>query len=82
MRVHARGAARVVQQHQRQQAGDLGVVGHQTVQQPPQPDRLGAQLAAHEPVARRGGPALVEDQVDDRKHAGEQVGQLLVGGTR
>ena len=42
---------RVVQQHQRQQAEHLGVVGHQRGEQPAEADRLGAQLGADERVA-------------------------------
>ena len=66
LRVHARVAARVVQQHQREQAAHLGLVGHQLGQQRGQPDRLVAQLAAHDRVGRRGEVALVEDQVERR----------------
>ena len=77
--IHARVAARVVQQHQRQQSPDLGVVGHQPRQQPAEADRLVAELVADEPVALGGGVALVEDQVHDPQHAAQAVGQLLVG---
>ena len=80
MVVDARVAAGVVQQHQREQAQHLGVVGHQPAQQPAEADRLAAQLAAHQPVALAGRVALVEDQVDDAQHAAQAVGQLLVGG--
>ena len=37
----ARGAARVGEQHQREQAGDLAVVGQQAVHLPGEADRLG-----------------------------------------
>ena len=43
---HAAVAARVVEQHQGQQPVDLRLVGHQLGQQPPQPDRLGGEVAA------------------------------------
>ena len=46
-------AARVVDEHERQQAGGLGVVGHQLREQAPEADRLGAQLGAHEARRRR-----------------------------
>ena len=46
--VDARVAARVVEQHQREQPARLARLGHQLDQQPAEPDRLGAQLAAHE----------------------------------
>ncbi|HEX7300644.1 MAG TPA: hypothetical protein VF257_16720 [Solirubrobacteraceae bacterium] len=51
----ARGAAGVVDEHERQQAGGLGVVGHELGQQACEADGLGAQVGAHEavPGARR-----------------------------
>ena len=61
-----------MQQHQRQQAVHLGLVGHQLGERPPEPERLGRQVAA-------AGVALVEDQVDDREHGGEAIGQQVVG---
>ena len=39
-------AAGVEQQHHRQQAVHLRLVGHQLGERPPEPDRLGRQLAA------------------------------------
>jgi hypothetical protein len=62
----------VVQQHQRQQAVHLGLVRHQLRQRPAQPECLYHQLAA--PAI-----AFVEDQIDDRQHRGEPVGQQMVG---
>ena len=62
--VGARGAARFVQQHQRQQADRLGL-GQQRDQQPPQPDRLAREIGPRQRVAGRGRVALVEDEVDD-----------------
>ena len=50
---------------------DLGLVGHQLGQQAAEPDRLGAQVLAHERVARAGRVALVEDQVDDGEHGAQ-----------
>ena len=73
-------AARVVDEHERQQAGGLGVVGHQLGEQAPEADRLRAQLGAHEAVAGAGGVALVEDEVDDGEHAGQAIGHLGVAG--
>ena len=68
------------QQHEREQADDLGLVGHQRGQQPPEPDRLGAQVLADQLVAGAGRVALVEDQVDDGQHGPQAVGQVgLVG---
>ena len=74
-----RRAACLGQQHQRQQAGHLDVVGHQLAQHPGEPDRLHAQVAADRAVAARHQVALVEDEVDDGEHprtAGGQVGGL------
>ena len=49
---------------------DLGLVGHQLGERSPEPDRLGREVA---PAA----VALVEDQVDDREHGREPVGQQV-----
>ena len=61
-----------MQQHQREQPVHLGLVGHQLGERPPEPDRLGREIAA-------AAVALVEDQVDDREHGREPVGQQVVG---
>ena len=53
----------------------LGLVGHELGHRPTEPDRLGRQLAA----GGWRGIALVEDQVDDREHGDEPIGQLMVG---
>ena len=66
----SRIAARVVQEHQRQQAEHLGLVRHQLAERDAQPDRLRRELAATV-VAR------VEDQVHDRQHRCEAVGQQV-----
>ena len=78
--VGARRAARVVEQHEREQAGGLGVVGHE-LRASSRPRRIASshRSARTRRVARRGGVALVEDEVDDGEHAGEAVGQLVVG---
>jgi hypothetical protein len=72
----ARRPARLDEQHQREQPGDLLLVGHQLGQQPAEPDRLRAQVLAHEPVARARRVPLVEDQVDDRQHGPQALGQV------
>jgi hypothetical protein len=72
--VDARGAAGVVQQHQREQAPYLCVVGHQPGEQLPEPDRLVAQLLADQAIALGGSVALVEDEVHDPQHAAQAVG--------
>ena len=80
LRVDARGAARVVQQHQRQQAArPRRSSGMQARSRRP---RRIASLHSSPRISRsprRGGVALVEDQVDDREHGREAVGQLIVG---
>ena len=48
----ARVAARVLQQHQRQQPERLGLVGHQHAEELREPDRLAAEVAADERLAR------------------------------
>ena len=53
--IRAREAAGVREQHERQQAGDLVVVGEEPVQHPRQPDRLVGELGPLQ-VARRTTP--------------------------
>jgi hypothetical protein len=60
----------VVQEHERQQSMHLGLVGHQLGECTPEPDRLGRKLPA-------AAVALVEDQVHDREHRGEAVGEQM-----
>ncbi len=72
-------AARVLEQEQGEEPNGLGLLGHELRHQPRQPDRLGTQLAADQRVACRGAVPLVEDQVEDREHAVEPLGQELVG---
>jgi len=69
-------AAGVVQQHQCEQPMHLGLVGHQLGDRSPQPQRFVRKVAA----GGRGRISLVEDQVDDREHRGEPVGQQVGGG--
>ena len=56
----------IVDQHQRQQAVYLGLVGHQLGERAPKPDRLSRELSAAT-VTR------VEDQVHDCQHRGKPV---------
>ena len=51
----------------------LRLVGHQLGERPAEPDRLRRELAA------AGRIALVEDQVDDREHRVEPLGQQVLG---
>ena len=60
-----------MQEHQREESTDLGIIGEAGVHEPREPDRLGAQIVAREVVTRRRGVALVEDQVEAREHSGE-----------
>jgi hypothetical protein len=65
--------ARVVEQHQRVQAVDLGFVGHEIPQQRPQSQRLPGHVAPLGP-----GVPLVEDQINHGQHGRQAVGQLGV----
>ena len=80
LRREARVAARVLQQHQREQPERLGLVRHQHAEELREPDRLAAEVAAHERRARARGVALVEDEVEDAQGGGEPVRQHGVGG--
>ena len=60
-------------QHEREQGVRLGLVGHQLDQGAAEADRLRRQVDA------AAAPALVEDQVDDREHRVEPLGQQVVG---
>ncbi len=75
-RIGTRGAARIVQQHQRQQAHHLGV-GQQFQQQPAEADGLGAKIGPGQRRPRRSRIALVEHQVDHPQHAVEPCRQFL-----
>ena len=75
VRAGAGRAARVGEQHEREQAGDLALVRERRVQLPGQPDRLGAELDPVQAVAGAGGVALVEDQVEHVQHDGQPRGR-------
>ncbi len=70
-RAGAGGATRVHQQHQRQEAQDLRLLGHQVREDPFEANGLGAEVLAEQPIARGRGVALVEDQVHDGQHGAE-----------
>ena len=72
-----RRAPRVVEEHQREQARRLRLVGQQQVDDPREPDRLRREVLAHDRVARGRGVALVEDQVEHGEHGGEPVRQRV-----
>jgi hypothetical protein len=58
--------AGVVDEHEREQPVDLGLVRHQLGEGAPEPDRLRRQVAA-------AAVALVEDQIDDGEDRGQPV---------
>jgi hypothetical protein len=62
--VEPRGAAGVLQEHQREQAGDLGFVGHELVEDPAEADGFDTQISADGVGAGCGGVALVEEEID------------------
>ena len=70
------GAPRLDEQHQRQQSHHFRLLRHQLCQEPPEADRLGAEVLPNEPVARRGCVPLVENQVDDGQHSPEAAREL------
>jgi len=75
--VQSRPGARVLEQHQGQQARRLGVVAKQPQQHAAEPNRLPAQVEA-QGLGRRGAAvALVEDQVDDGQHRVESGGEMV-----
>jgi hypothetical protein len=61
-----------VQQHEGQQAVHLRLIGHQLGEGAPQAQRLVGHLVT--PT-----PPLVEDQVEDREHGCQTIGQQVVG---
>ena len=63
-------APRVVDEHQRQEAVHLALVGHQLGERPAEPDRLAGEIDA-------AAVALVEDQVDDGEDRGEAVREQM-----
>jgi len=71
----AAGPAGLCQQHQREEALDLRLLGHQLAQHPRQPDRLRAQLADELIAGARGVP-LVEDEIEDGEHRPQTAGEV------
>ena len=79
--------AGIVEQHQRQQTLIFRMVRKQFVQHAGEPDGLGAQIQPQQLVARCGGVAFVEDQVNHGLHGREALRQLgrrrdLIGNAR
>ncbi len=69
---------RVVEEHQREQPENLRLVRHQDRDQLAEANRLVAELAPDQIVARSRGVALVEDEIENREHRLEPIGELLV----
>ena len=68
------------EQHQRQQAGHLAVLGEQRADQTRQPDRLGGQVGTHGVGVGAGREvALVEDEEQHGEHAGDPRRQVPRG---
>ena len=69
--------AGVVEQHQREQAECLGLVGHQGTQGAGEADGLGGQALADQILARCCRVALVEQEIEDGQHGARAVHQLM-----
>ena len=86
VRGRAPGAARLVQEHQRQQAHRLRL-RQELDDQPPEPNRLGRQVVARQRLPGRGRIPLGEHQVDHVQDAVEPIRQIgarrhLIGNPR
>ena len=73
----ARISARVVDEHQREQAEGFGVSREQRAEQPRQTDCLGAEFPANQRVAGRCGIALVKNQIEHGLHLLQAFGQRV-----
>jgi hypothetical protein len=67
-RSRARGPSRVREQHEGEEAEDLGLARQEAVEHAPEADGLRAEVRADEPGPGRGRVALVEDEVDHGEH--------------
>ena len=74
-----RGASRVLEEHEREQAEHLGLVGHEHGEELREPDRLVAEVGAHVVGAGRRRVALVEHEVEHREHRAQPLGEQVVG---
>ena len=76
-------AARVVEQHQREQSERLRLSRHEVAHERDEMDRVVAQLGAHEIIAFGREVPLVEHEVQHLQHRVQSRGrQLARGGTR
>jgi hypothetical protein len=73
--------ARIVQQHQGEQALDPGAIRHQPVEQPAEPDRFDREIGPHQIRARGRNIAFGEDEIDHGEHAVEPRRKRGVLGT-
>ena len=79
MLVDAGITARILKQHQREQAYVLRLFGQKLTQGPAQTDGLSTQLVADQALARGGGVSFVEYQVDDGFDRCQPLGQHMNG---
>ena len=79
MRAEARRPSRVREQQEREQAERLALVRHEPREQPGEPDRLLAEIAADRLGALGRRVALGVDEGDDAEHAVQALGEQLVG---
>ncbi len=77
-RAQARVAARVLEEHEREEAQYLRLVGHQHCQELAEPDRLLAELLPDVVAARRRRVPLVEDEVEDGEHGAQPLGEQVI----
>src|ERR1700730_4116434 len=66
------------EQHQPEQADDLGLIGHQLDEHTAEPDGLCTELISDVPLASGRCVALVEDQIHDGEHRAKATRQLRV----
>ena len=74
-------APRLVQEHEREQRGDLGIVGQPVAEQAAQVEGFGRQVATAEVRSAARGVALVEDEVDDASTDARRVVRESMSGS-
>ena len=73
------GLAGIVEEHECEETPRLSLVWHELNEQPGQPYRLLTEFATNEVGAACCRVPFVEDEVDDRQHGVETVGELICG---
>ena len=63
-----------MQQHKSQERHVFRIVGHEFEQGARQANGFGAEFTAYETVARAGGVAFVEDEIENLLHRGKAFG--------